>query len=245
MKIGVQIYSVRDAYAADAAECFRRVKKIGYEGVELFGALSTYKAEYLRSLLNENGLELCGYHCGWQEFDTEEKIESVIAYMKALGCENVIVPWMPEKTVEQWEEQIAAFNKLCARFEKEGLRFGFHAHRGEIVDLSNGKCAWEMIGEKTLDSFIMQLDMGNAHNGGKNAVPLYKKFASKGRTVHYKAFSAEKGYDCVIGEDDVDWNEIIRISKTTPECQWAIVEKDAQDDFDSVTRCYNNLSKLV
>ncbi|OGO88477.1 MAG: hypothetical protein A2Y15_01565 [Clostridiales bacterium GWF2_36_10] len=245
MKLGIQIYSVRDAYAASAEQTFKRIKEIGYEGVELFGALSTHSAEYLRGLLEENGLELCGYHCGWQEFDTEEKVNNVINYMKALGCNNVVIPWMPDKNVEQWEEQICAFNKLCARFRVEGLRLGFHAHKGEMIILENGVCAWDMIGEQTPNDFIMQLDMGNAVNGGKDAVALYKKFADKGITVHYKAFSAEKGYNCIIGEDDIDWKTIINISKTTPVCEWAIVEKDDQDDFDTVTKSFTNLNKLL
>jgi len=244
MKIGVQIYSVRDSYAADVKNSFKKVKEIGYDGVELFGALATHPAEFLRSCLDEYDLELCGYHCGWQEFETEEKVENVINYMKALGCKYVIVPWMPETTVEQWNEIICSFNKLCARFRVEGLRFGFHAHKFDMKVLENGKCGWEMLGEQSPNDFIMQLDMGNSVNGGKDPIEMYKKFAEKGTTVHYKAFSTEKAYDCVIGEDDIDWKTIINISKTN-DCVWVIVEKDAQDEFESVTKSYNNLKKLI
>jgi sugar phosphate isomerase/epimerase len=244
-KLGVQVYSVRDAYAEDVKGCLKRIKDIGYEGVELFGALATHPAEFLRDCLKEYGLEVCGFHTGWQEFETEEKAENVISYMKTLGCKNVVVPWMPEKTVAEWEETICAFNKLCARLREEGLVLGFHAHKGEMAVLDNGKCAWDMIGEQTPSDFIMQLDIGNALNGGQDPVELYKRFADKGVTVHYKAFSMEKGYDCVIGEDDIDWNAVLSISKNTPSCAWVIVEKDAQDNFETVTKCYTNLKKMM
>ncbi|PKM63079.1 MAG: hypothetical protein CVU97_01995 [Firmicutes bacterium HGW-Firmicutes-21] len=244
-KLGVQIYSVRDAYAADVKQSFKRVKEIGYDGVELFGALATHSAEFLRSCLDEFGLELCGFHTGWAEFETEEKVVNTISYMKKLGCKYVVVPWMPQKTVAEWQETICAFNKLNARFREEGFVFGFHAHKGEMIILENGKCAWEMIGEQTPSDFIMQLDIGNALNGGQDPIALYKRFADKGVTVHYKAFSKEKAYDCVIGEDDIDWKAVIDISKNTPECAWVIVEKDAQDDFESIARCYTNLKKLI
>lgn len=244
-KLGLQIYSVRDAYAADVIGSFKRAKEIGYEGVELFGSLATHKPEFLRDCLDECGLEICGFHTGWQEFETEEKIKNVISYMKTLGCDYVIVPWMPEKTVEQWREQICAFNKLCARFREEGLRFGFHAHKGEMSKISNGMCAWEIIGDKTPADFIMQIDIGNAASGGQDPIALYKKYAGKGVTVHYKAYSNDKGTDCSIGEDDMDWNEIVNISKSVPECAWAIVEKDAQDNFVSVEKSFKALKKLV
>lgn len=245
MKIGVQVYSVRDAYAADAKACLGRLKEIGYEGVELFGALATHSAAFLRSCLDEYGLELSGYHCGWQEFENEEKIQNIINYMKELDCKYVIIPWQPLLTVEQWNDLICAYNKLSARFREEGLVLGYHAHKQDLQDLENGKCAWEMLGEQTPCDFIMQIDIGNVMNGGKDPTQMYQRFASKGVTVHYKAFSKEKAYDCVIGEDDIDWKSIISISKTTPECAWAIVEKDDQDDFKTVTKCLENLKKLI
>lgn len=245
MKLGIQVYSLRDAYAEDVEKTFKRIKEIGYDGVELFGALSAHPAEYLRRLLEENGLEVCGFHTGWQEFDSEEKINEIISYMKTLGCKNVIVPWMPNKTVAEWEEQIGAFNKLCVRFRGEGLRLGFHSHKGEMLILDNGRCAWDMLGEQTPNDFIMQIDIGNALNGGQEPIALYKKYANKGVTVHYKAFSKEKEYDCIIGEDDIDWNAIVDISKSTPECTWVIVEKDALDDFSTVTKCFDNLKKII
>ncbi len=244
-KIGLQVYSVRDAYAQDAVECLKRIKAIGYEGVELFGSLETHTAEFLRDTLKEIGLENCGYHTGWQEFETEEKIQRTIDYMKTLGCKYVIVPWMPEKTVEEWNDQICDFNKMAARLREEGLVMGFHAHKGEMLILENGKCAWEMIGDQTPSDFIMQLDIGNALNGGQDPVALYKKYADKGVTVHYKAYSLENGYDALIGEDDIDWNAIVEISKNTPNFDWAIIEKDALDDFDSVVKLYENLKKIV
>ncbi|HOJ47351.1 MAG TPA: sugar phosphate isomerase/epimerase [Bacillota bacterium] len=244
-KIGVQVYSVRDDYAADVKQCLRKLKDIGYEGVELFGALANHPAEFLRDALKEAGLECCGFHTRWEEFETEEKIQFVVDYMKTLGCDYVIVPWMPEKTPEQWEEQIAAFNRLLERFRKEGLRFGFHAHKGEMYTLSNGRFAWDMIGEQTPEDFVMQVDIGNVLNGGREPIELYRKFASRGATVHYKAYSKEKGYDCAIGEDDIDWKTIVDISKNTPECEWIIVEKDAQDNYESITRSYHNLKKII
>ena len=244
-RLGVQVYSVRDEYAADVKGCFKRIKDAGYEGVELFGALANHPAEFLRDSLKEFGLEICGFHTGWAEFETEEKIDNVISYMKTLGCNYVIIPWMPEMNVAQWNDIICAFNKLNARFREEGLVLGFHAHKGEMAVLENGKCAWEMIGEQTPGDFIMQIDIGNAANGGQDPVALYKRFADKGVTVHYKAYSNEKGYDCVIGEDDIDWNSIIGISKSTPSCSWAIVEKDAQDNFEAVIKCADNLKKMI
>ena len=242
-KLGLQIYSVRDSYAADVKECFKKAKEAGYEGVELFGEL----ASFLRECLDECGLELCGYHCGWQEFDTEEKVEFVISYMKELGCRYVVIPWQPLLSAEQWKGIICSFNKLCSRFREEGLRLGYHAHKQDLQDLENGKCGWEMLGEHSPSDFIMQIDIGNTANGGKDPVEMYKRFAYKGVTVHYKPFSNKKAYDCVIGDenDNIDWKSVIEISKNTPECVWAIVEKDDQDGFNLVTKCLDNLKKML
>lgn len=89
-KLGVQIYSVRNEYAADPLSCFKQMKAFGYDGAELFGSIKTHPAEQLKAWLAEAGLEICGYHT--QVAEIREDIDAVIAYNRTLGNRFVIVP---------------------------------------------------------------------------------------------------------------------------------------------------------
>ena len=88
-KLGVQIYSVRNEYAADPLSCFKQMKAFGYDGAELFGSIKTHPAEQLKAWLAEAGLEICGYHT--QVAEIREDIDAVIAYNRTLGNRFVIV----------------------------------------------------------------------------------------------------------------------------------------------------------
>ena len=61
MKIGVQVYSVRDAAEKDFIGTMREIKKMGYDGVELAGTYGL-SAEEVRRDLAEVGLTAISAH---------------------------------------------------------------------------------------------------------------------------------------------------------------------------------------
>ena len=83
VKLGIQIYSVRDEYAADPLACFKAVKSFGYTGAEMFGSAKTHKAQEIKSWLEEAGLEICGFHTSAGEI--REDIDGIVEYNRILG----------------------------------------------------------------------------------------------------------------------------------------------------------------
>ena len=63
MKIGLQLYSVRDVAEINYADMMRQVAAIGYDAVEPAGFFGT-SAEEFKSLLDETGMEIWGTHTG-------------------------------------------------------------------------------------------------------------------------------------------------------------------------------------
>ena len=88
-----------------------------------------------------------------------------------------------------------------------------------------------------------RVDLIDTLSGGVRPEGLYKKYASRGVTVHYKPYSLETAYDAVIGSDDIDWNDIIAASKSTPACEWAIVEHE-KGILGDVAKCAEALRKM-
>ena len=242
-KLGIQIYSVRDEYAQNPLSCFRQMKQCGYDGAELFGSIKTHPAEQLKAWLEEAGLEICGYHT--QVAEIREDIDAVIAYNRTLGNRFVIAPAPagPMSTAEEWVAFSRELNGYKAAFADAGFRFGFHSHRNEVLPVDDGSLPWDIVAANTDDDFILQIDMGNTLSGGVRPEGLYKKYASRGVTVHYKPYSLETAYDAVIGSDDIDWNDIIATSKSTPVCEWAIVEHE-KGILGDVAKCAEALRKM-
>src|SRR5882724_10065274 len=94
--IALQLYSVRDDCARDFFGTIAAVAKMGYGGVE-FAGYHGKSAEDVRKCLDDNGLKVAGTHAA---FDTlqDERIDETIRYHQVLGCENLVVPWLPEAT---------------------------------------------------------------------------------------------------------------------------------------------------
>ena len=67
MKLGIQLYSVRDDAARDLPGTLRRIAEMGYDGVELAG-LYGKTAEEVRDLAQEVGLTVISAHVGLAEF---------------------------------------------------------------------------------------------------------------------------------------------------------------------------------
>ncbi len=222
MKLGIQLWSLRDDYAKDFRATFKSIKEIGFDGIEPYGALSTYDADELRATLDELGLEVCGYHTPWEDI-TPDRIYATMDYMRRLGNKNIIVPYVQGVNAKGFQEYIDIFNKALPTLKAEGFRMGYHLHGQDVQTLDNGSFSWKMVGEGTPDEFIMQVDIGNCYGGGRDGVETYEMFASRGTTIHCKPFKKEADPDMHIGNDDVDWSRVISIAKKN-NCEWAIVE---------------------
>ncbi|MEM2794876.1 MAG: hypothetical protein QXY49_03360, partial [Thermofilaceae archaeon] len=61
MKIGLQLFSIREACARDLPGTLEAVAEMGYEGVEFAGYYGRSASE-LRELLDKFGLEPAGTH---------------------------------------------------------------------------------------------------------------------------------------------------------------------------------------
>src|SRR5215475_10294458 len=79
--IGIQLYTVNDAMAADAAGTLKKLREIGYGEVETagFGKLS---AKQFRALLDDNGLACPSAHLA---FDPD-KLDAAFEDAHALGA---------------------------------------------------------------------------------------------------------------------------------------------------------------
>ncbi len=236
--LGLQIYSIRDIYFADKANTLKEDKKIGYDAVEMFGGMDT-PAEEVRKMIDDAGLVCCGYHTLY-DWLSDENFEKTIEYNKILGNKFIIIPALPADMINSTEAWLSTCKKLQALNEKikaHDMVLGFHSHGAEHKLFEDGNFGWELYGENTSDDLVMQIDLGNCYNAGMDPVPLYEKYAHRGRTVHYKPFSLTEGYTAPIGEDSIDWKKVLEITKNSGVCEYAIVEYESNDALTNVEKC--------
>ena len=256
LPIGLELYSVREAFQEDPAGTLKAVAAMGYAGVEFAGAPVASGAE-LRALLRDAGLVCCGWHTPWAAVQ-EDRLEETIALNAAVGNRFVIVPGIPQQLTTSradWLKLAGFFNDLARTLAPHGMVTGYHNHHLEFQEL-DGEPPWDTLIGNTDEGVVMQLDLGNAARGGADVVAVLERYPGRARSVHLKPYSfaaaraagddAHAGFRPVIGEDDLPWAEIFRRCETGGGTEWYVVEyeSDAYPPLEAVDRCLKALRAM-
>ena len=181
--LSVQLYSVRDAFAADPADTLRRLAAIGFTQVEPYGVVENVDA--LRAGLPANGLTAPTAHARLIGADQP----AVFAAAAELGIGIVIDPLVKP---EQWQDpaDIAAtadaLNAAAKVAAEHGVGVGYHNHWWELESRSDGRHAFEVFAEQLDPELVLEVDTYWATAGGADAPDLLRRLGGRVRAIHVK-----------------------------------------------------------
>lgn len=219
MKLGLQLYSIRDALGSDFAGTLQQVKQMGYQGAETYG--TQLPAEELKALFTELDLELIGHHFVFAEL--RDNFEACAIRAKACGTNNLICAWSMPTANEPWEAIIKGLKTISAQAKAAGLNFMYHNHDHEISQVVNGQRVMDAI----LEICNAEIDIAWVHAGGADVVKYLEQNAKKIGLLHIKDVKHEDGkwHTVELGQGSVPLEACLKIAKTTPS-PWLIVEQD-------------------
>jgi len=247
-KIALELYSVREELKKDMWGTLRKVKKMGYEGVEFFGTF-TKSAQELKAALDDTGLVCIGWHTPWQYVEPAN-LFGTITYNKILGNDDIVIPGLPKEMTGSkaaWLKTAEAFEAVADKLADYGMYLGYHNHGSEFQDME-GVLPFYYLFENTCN-VTMQLDNGNAWTAGPDT-DVYgpvSRFPFRARTTHIKPFSLKTGHATMIGEDDIDWTKFFGLCADYQNVLWHIVEYECEDLYtplEGVEKCIVALKKL-
>ena len=161
MEYGLQLFSVRDLAEKNLDEALRQVSALGYKFVEFAGFFG-HSAEEVRGMLEKYGLRVSGTHTGWQEI--AEHFEETVAYHKAIGNTNIIVPGADLSDQKKLDAFIEMANEFQPRLAAEGIRMGYHNHSHEFKPNSDGSMIHDQLVYRT--QLELEIDTFWAFAGG-------------------------------------------------------------------------------
>jgi sugar phosphate isomerase/epimerase len=179
----VQLYSVRDNFAADPADTLLRLAEIGFTQVEPYGVVENVAA--LRTGLPDNGLTAPTAHARLIGADQP----AVFAAAAELGIGIVIDPMV---TVDKWQDPAdiaataAALNAAAKLAAEHGLRIGYHNHWWELESRIDGRAAFEFFAEALDPAVALEVDTYWATAGGENAPELLRRLGERVHAIHVK-----------------------------------------------------------
>ena len=223
MKIGLQLYTLRDACARDFHGTLQAVAGLGFEGVELFD-LHGHDASTVRSWLDGLGLEVAGRHAGLEALEGD--FPALALELHVLGCDRVALAWVDQ---EQAAALVPRIGALAHRAEELGLRFGFHNHWAEVPDLLEELSAYPL---------WLELDLGWVWWSGADPIELLERYRGRTPLVHVKDLRARGVREFApVGDGGVGYAQVLPVAVELG-VEWLLVEQDETDGspFDAVAR---------
>jgi sugar phosphate isomerase/epimerase len=245
LPIALQLYSVRKDCEQDLPGTLQAVARMGYDGVEFAGYYGRTAPE-LRAMLDDLGLKCCGTHTGLNTILGDE-LERTIEFNKVLDNPYLIVPGLPAERRDSraaWLETARIFSEASSRARPLGAWVGYHNHAIEFQPM-DGELPWDTFFANTPKDVVMQVDIGNALHGGGDPVPYIERYPGRALTVHLKEHSATND-KALIGEGDVDWQQVFTLCESVGGTKWYIVEQEsyAYPPLECVDRCLQNLRAM-
>lgn len=182
-ELSVQLYSVRDAFAADPAAALLRLAEIGFTQVEPYGVVENLAA--LRTGLPANGLSAPTAHAKLLGVDQR----AVFAAASECGIDVVIDPhvdaarWQDPADIAATATALNDAAKLAAEY---GVTVGYHNHWWELESRLAGRTAFEVFADQLDPALVLEVDTYWATAGGEDAPALLRRLGGRVRAIHVK-----------------------------------------------------------
>lgn len=229
VRVGVQLYSVREALRQDPFGTLERVAALGFHAVEAAnhhadtddGVGFGVDAKSLKNSLDQLGISIVGCHLSPLRLD---RLPIVLDYHLELGntqigCDIEFFPYDDPDYILRRAEFINQVGALC---RERGMRFYYHNHYQEFQRI-NGQTVYEVIMENTDPELVfVEMDTYWMARGGQDPIAMMRKYADRLILLHQKDFPANANQPLVMYDGVVDPEANIDLQKfldtKDPEC---------------------------
>lgn len=247
LRIGLELYSVRQAMRADPEATLAAIAAMGYREVELlwsFGNFGRTTAQ-VRASLASAGLRAPTAHISPSLLS--EDWEASLATARELGHEYLIVPSLPaesSKTLDGWREWADRFNRAGATARTAGVWLAFHNEPGHQTPIE-GVIPYDLFLQRTDPSLVrLQLDVGNMTMGGGDPMAYLKRHSKRYWGFHFKDVVADRSRDTELGEGTVKLRELIAAITNRAEKPCFVEQEGSVDPMASARRNLEYLKAL-
>lgn len=247
-KVALQIYSVRDFAEKDLNGTLKKIKEMGYDGVE-FAGLYGHEPSEIKSMLDEIGLEPVSAHVPIEEMLDDPK-KTIGAYAK-VGCRYIAVPYLVEERrpgTDGFMQTIKDIETVAKVAKDFGIQMLYHNHDFEFIKV-DGEYALDLLYRSvSADLLKTEIDTCWVNVSGEDPADYIRKYTGRSPVVHLKDFVMDdrekpgKLYELIgIDEEDgegegtfefrpvgygvQDFPSILKASEEAG-TEWVVVEQD-------------------
>lgn len=226
MKLGIQLWSVRNEANADFKGTVEKLKAMGYEGVEIAGISSLNYFE-MAEVLNSAGITAISAHIGLDEIENEEKLEG----LKGLGLKYAAFNGMgiSKESIPFLRDNFTRLGKIC---RENGIYLLYHNHDYEFAKIDEVPGLDLVYGAVNPKYLGAEIDTCWVKYAGIDPAEYIRKYKGRCPLIHIKDYNGGKkdedfSYKAV-GSGVMDVGAVINAAKAAGS-EWIIVEQDAPE----------------
>lgn len=243
-RIGIQMYTIREALWVDFRGVCRELVRLGCDGVELAFYFGDMEPEELAAFFREIGLNVCGMHVYEKElYDTSSKMWE---YAKALET-----PYLSLSMRGDFRECGNSCLDMCRKAGRDaaanGTLFSYHNHDDEFMPLPDGVIPFDRImSQCSPEQVKCELDVYWIAKAGLDPADYIRKYASRLGQLHLKDMDADDKSFTELGTGIINLADCVSAAAATP-CRWLIYEQDVckKNCFESATESIEYLKKVL
>ncbi|MGH7620398.1 MAG: sugar phosphate isomerase/epimerase family protein [Gemmatimonadaceae bacterium] len=246
-RVGLELYSVRDAMQRDPERTLGAVRAIGYSDVELLWSFGNFgrTPRQVRDSLDHEGLKAPSAHIAPEVLLTAW--DKSLQDAQLIGHQYLIVPSLPDETthsLDKWREWADHFNTAGAAARRAGIWLAFHNEPDHMKPI-DGAVPYDVFAQRTDPSVVrLQLDIGNMVMGGGDPMLYLKRYVDRYWSFHIKDIVADRSHDVELGHGAVDVGAFLAAVPDLRHKPAYIEQEGSTDSLASAARNLKYLSAL-
>ena len=262
--VGIQLYTLRDAMAADVVGTLKKVSDLGYKNLELAsysdGKFYGFTPKEIKKMANDMGMDIVSSHTQVEAAGiTIDNAKKMADDHAELGVKYCVQPWVNEvdRNIESYKKMVGDWNEVGKKMKEVGIQFAYHNHNFEFKNIDGIVPYYDIYMAEMDPNFVtMEIDLFWANKAGQNPVEMFKKYPGRFQLFHMKDMHTKQDpfYDVVkddispVGAGVIDFKAILA-AKDVAGMKYLFVEDDNQGNgkpFESIGTSIDNLvSKIL
>lgn len=247
-KFGVILGLLKAELEKDYEDTLGLIADLGYEEVEFGGTYGVSKFDFKNALISF-GLKAVagGASISVLQIELGKYIDDALFFERPYVI--CYWPWFDDglnKKLDDFKTAAERLNTIGEQVRKEGLKFAFHNHDKEFVDVGGGKLGYDIILEETDPSLVdMEIDLYWVKKGNADPLDYFEKYPGRFKICHVKDMDdTPEGSFEIVGKGIIDFQRILNRSDQAG-LQHFIVEQDnAPDPVMTITESIKYLKQL-
>ena len=248
LRIGVTLYNLRDfcQTAEELADTLRKVKKIGYDVIQVSG-IGPIDPQEVAKMVEGEGLSVCCTHTPFERITGD--LAAVIEEHKLWNCPYVGLGALPAdmRTPEGYVKWARQGSEIGAQLKEAGLGLIYHNHSFEFEKHGDRTGLAILYEDSDPDTFLAEIDTYWVQHGGGDPAAWVRKVAGRIPVVHCKDMGRLDGEQVFleVGEGNLNWPAIWEASRDAG-AQYCVFEQDIsqRDPFESAAISFKNMKAM-